>query len=88
MKPCTWTHTDYCFEDCWETSCGNVWCLIEGTPTENGMQFCPYCGKPLVDEIELEAESAAQLQEDIDTYKAEQLSGLGLLQKDGMIQGA
>lgn len=30
----------------YETSCGNCFC-VEGTPAENEMKFCPYCGKPL-----------------------------------------
>lgn len=33
-------------EDCtWECSaCGELWTLIEGTPKQNGMNFCPNCG--------------------------------------------
>jgi hypothetical protein len=31
----------------WETECGGAFILIEGTPTENNMAFCPYCGKRL-----------------------------------------
>lgn len=38
---CTWTET----EDCWETSCGEAFIICEGTPKENNMKFCPYCGR-------------------------------------------
>lgn len=33
-------------EDCtWECSaCGEPWTLIEGTPKQNGMNYCPNCG--------------------------------------------
>jgi hypothetical protein len=30
-----------------ETTCGHVFELNHGTPRENGMKFCCYCGKPL-----------------------------------------
>lgn len=32
----------------WETSCGNMFEIIEGTPRDNELRFCPYCGKHLV----------------------------------------
>lgn len=41
---CTWT------QDCdgfWETACGEAFDFVDGTPAENGMRFCCYCGKPL-----------------------------------------
>ncbi len=31
----------------WETECGEAFCFHDGGPVENGMKFCPYCGKPL-----------------------------------------
>ena len=31
----------------WDSDCGNAFQLISGTPTENEMQFCPYCGKQI-----------------------------------------
>lgn len=40
----------------WETSCNNAFVLIDGTPYENKMRFCPYCGKPL-EEAEAQEES-------------------------------
>lgn len=47
---CLWTRADD-DTDLWETSCGEEFCIIEGTPKENKMRFCCYCGKPL-EEIE------------------------------------
>lgn len=29
------------------TDCGESFDITEGTPTENHMRFCCYCGKPL-----------------------------------------
>jgi len=44
---CEWS-----IDDCgtWIGTCGVEWVMNEGTstPPENGMQFCPRCGKPLV----------------------------------------
>ena len=33
----------------WFTICGEVFVLEEGTPFENGMRYCCYCGKQLKD---------------------------------------
>ena len=33
--------------DKWDSECGNSFQFITGTPTENEMQFCPYCGKQI-----------------------------------------
>ena len=30
--------------------CGEVWTLIDGTPDDNNMDFCPACGSPMTDE--------------------------------------
>lgn len=30
-----------------ETTCGHAFELNDGTPTENGMKFCCYCGQVL-----------------------------------------
>lgn len=32
----------------WDTECKNKFITIEGTPQENQMEFCPYCGKPIL----------------------------------------
>ena len=39
----------YWIEQCEESlyscsACGTEWITIEGTPEENGMDFCPHCG--------------------------------------------
>ena len=26
------------------SNCGNPWSLMEGTPADNDMNYCPYCG--------------------------------------------
>lgn len=43
---CTWHEDD---DGHWHTSCGNMFTLFDGTPVENGMAFCPYCGNALVE---------------------------------------
>lgn len=30
------------YYDC--SACGESWVLIDGTPKENGMRYCPHCG--------------------------------------------
>lgn len=45
MDDCVWTYDDS--NDCWETGCNNVSAVIEGTPKDNGMKYCPYCGRKL-----------------------------------------
>lgn len=30
------------YYDC--SVCGNSWCTLDGTPWQNGMNFCPNCG--------------------------------------------
>ena len=39
---CTWKYDDS--DDCWETSCGNTFILLDGSPEDNGMKYCCYCG--------------------------------------------
>ena len=44
---CEWTEDD---DGDWTTDCGQMFAfLTEHGPAENGMKFCCYCGKPLVD---------------------------------------
>jgi hypothetical protein len=31
----------------WSTSCDNAWYFIDGTPEENRVKYCPFCGKPI-----------------------------------------
>jgi hypothetical protein len=45
---CIWKKDDplcYSEDDSWDTSCGDKFLLIEGTPKENKFFFCPNCGK-------------------------------------------
>jgi hypothetical protein len=45
---CTWTLIDG-DANVWAAGCyGNRWQLEDGGPRENGMAFCPFCGKELV----------------------------------------
>jgi hypothetical protein len=34
-------------EGIWETICGKAFQFEDGSPSENDMKFCCYCGKPL-----------------------------------------
>ena len=43
---CSWTLDDPDFNG-WSTECGGEFVLADGTPTQNEMRFCCYCGKPL-----------------------------------------
>lgn len=45
---CTWTPDSDPDFSMWETACGNAWEFTTEGPKENGVKFCPYCGKPLV----------------------------------------
>ena len=40
---CVW-HNDPETDNSWDTSCRQLFELYDGTPTENGMKFCCYCG--------------------------------------------
>jgi hypothetical protein len=44
---CVWEEDD---EMCgvFDTKCGTSFEFTEGGPEENGMKYCPYCGKTLV----------------------------------------
>jgi len=41
--PCLWKGDDGTYE----TSCGQAFTIIDGTPADNDMRFCTYCGKPI-----------------------------------------
>lgn len=41
--------------DSWETTCGKMYLLIDGTPQDNEMKFCCFCGRVLTS-IEPESE--------------------------------
>lgn len=44
LKECTWKQDEHSEWGEWNTSCGNAFCLEDGTPPENGMKYCCYCG--------------------------------------------
>ena len=46
MDRCLWSEQ---FDGEYETACGKAFALNDGTPAENGMKFCCFCGKPLQD---------------------------------------
>ena len=49
---CSWHLEDYNYGQ-WESDCGLVWYMSnDNTPKENQMNFCPKCGKELVEELE------------------------------------
>jgi hypothetical protein len=49
-EQCYWIEDD---DDVWDTECGNRFEIIDGTPHENYMHWCPYCGKSL-QEVQLD----------------------------------
>ena len=49
-KPaCLWSRADE-DTDTWETACGHAFTLNDGTPTDNQIAFCCYCGRELESE--------------------------------------
>ena len=46
VKHGKWMTTPYTnYDDAWECSvCGCLWTFIEGTPKDNGANYCPHCG--------------------------------------------
>lgn len=48
-ETCEWRQQDVLDNSAnWDTSCGNIFVLMEGNPTDNSMKFCCYCGKELI----------------------------------------
>ena len=45
-KKCVWKFDDY--DGCYHTLCDNAWFFDTGSMGDNGVKFCPYCGKPAV----------------------------------------
>lgn len=45
-ETCEWKYDPDGF---WAGACGATWMLEEGTPHENDMNFCPKCGKLLIE---------------------------------------
>lgn len=52
-KKCSWTQDkqsvdNWDGDDSYDTDCGGKFELMNGTPSDNRMKFCPYCGRELV----------------------------------------
>jgi hypothetical protein len=43
-QSCIWTEDE---DGIYQTSCGNSFEFMNGTPNDNHTKFCPYCGKVL-----------------------------------------
>ena len=43
LKPCRWVDC----EEYYDTECGGAFTLNSGTPADNSMVFCPYCGEKI-----------------------------------------
>ena len=41
---CTWKEN---YDGFWETTCGHAFVFNDGSPKDNSMNYCCYCGKPL-----------------------------------------
>jgi hypothetical protein len=48
---CTWHQDGDGDSGVYATSCGRYFNLEDGTPEDNRMQWCCYCGKKLVQEL-------------------------------------
>jgi len=49
MEPedsCSWTVDD---DGVWNTECGQAFVLEDGSPKENFMKYCCYCGRGLIE---------------------------------------
>lgn len=44
---CGWVQEDES-SDAWNTGCGRTFLINDGTPSENGMRYCCFCGKTLI----------------------------------------
>lgn len=51
---CQWAEDG--IEGPWATSCGHYFSLNEGTPSDNGMKYCCFCGRPLAEVRDEESE--------------------------------
>lgn len=47
-ETCMWRE----YDGAWEASCGHDFFLNDGTPAENNMRFCCFCGRHLVERVE------------------------------------
>lgn len=49
QRTCEWKQCTSEYDTSLEGTCGVKWLLIDGTPTENHMKFCPQCGGKLIE---------------------------------------
>ncbi len=54
---CKWKpeKPEWDFDGTYNTSCGELFTISEGTPTDNKMNYCCYCGKLILDCTSLES---------------------------------
>lgn len=52
-EPCEWKYDES--YDMWETECGGAFTLLKGTPKDNLMKYCPYCGKQIKQALRTES---------------------------------
>tara|TARA_R110000868_G_scaffold199913_3_gene447048 strand:+ start:475 stop:651 length:177 start_codon:yes stop_codon:yes gene_type:complete len=52
---CIWAEAG---DGVWHPECGGAFILNDGTPEENGMKFCCYCGSPLVQQLKTDEDDA------------------------------
>lgn len=64
---CNWLQQDGENSEDWLACDDKLFCLTNGTPSENGMRFCPYCGKNLV-EITYKEQFPETTEEDDDIW--------------------
>ena len=50
-KICCWRQDGDGYSDLFETDCGRAFSIIEGTPSENEMTYCCYCGGALEEDL-------------------------------------
>lgn len=46
-KVCNWRYDD--LDGKWDTDCGEAWVFEIDGPNHNGMRYCCYCGRTLVE---------------------------------------
>lgn len=54
---CAWTYNP---DGYWQTSCDDQFCISEGSPAENRMRYCHYCGRRITTSAEVGVIDAAQ----------------------------
>jgi rRNA maturation endonuclease Nob1 len=55
ITTCKWKYQEDAYEEHWTTECGEAFVFFEGSPKDNHIRFCPYCGKP-IEQIEQKEE--------------------------------